>query len=361
MMTAIVVFSQSNRLVSQLNAAICLLQHDGRCWCSVVPDDRGRDCVALPARGVIVPLITPMDPDGTEDLDSFASLIDFVSAHGVDGVLILGSSGECIALSARQRQRIVKFAVDCTRGRTHLMVGVPTLGSTDVLNEARWIAEHGADSLLVAAPAGMRLSASEMHRHFQIVASAGPPVVAYDVPSRVGAAFDLGMLATLAENHIIAGVKDSTGDIVKARKLAEITRKHQDLLRYTGCEEVIDGSLLAGYHGAIPGLANVFPQFHVALVRQAGAGNWAQAAQIQAQIVALLGLYSHALPGGSFLAQFFASIKLALVQLGVITHATTSPIFVQADDSLRAHVDAILTLAEELAQDLPVAEAVSES
>jgi 4-hydroxy-tetrahydrodipicolinate synthase len=327
----------------------------------MLPDGLSRASRPLPARGVIVPLITPMDADGTEDLDSLASLIDFVKAHGVDGVLVLGSSGECVALSSAQRQRIVQFAVDCTRGRTHLMVGVPTLGSTDALDEARWIGDHGADSLLVAAPAGMRLSPSEMQRHFQIVASAGLPVVAYDAPSRVGAALDLEMLASLAENHIIAGVKDSTGDIGKARKLAEATRKHEALLRYTGCEEVIDGSLLAGYHGAISGLANVFPQFHVALARQASVGNWAQASRIQAQIVALLGLYSRALPGGSFLAQFFASVKQALVQLGVIKHATTSPVFVQADDSLRTHVEAILTLAEELSKDLPVAEAVSES
>jgi 4-hydroxy-tetrahydrodipicolinate synthase len=329
--------------------------------CSMLPDGPSRESCALPARGVIVPLITPMDPDGTEDLDSLASLIDFVKAQGVDGVLVLGSSGECVALPFGQRQRIVQFAVDCTRGRTHLMVGVPALGSTDALHEARWIADHGADSLLVAAPAGMRLSANEMQRHSQIVASAGLPVVAYDAPSRVGAPLDLEMLASLAENHVIAGVKDSTGDIVKARKLTEITRKHEALLRYTGCEEVIDGSLLAGYHGAISGLANVFPQFHVALARQASVGNWAHASQIQAQIVALMGLYSHALPGGSFLAQFFASVKQALVQLGVIKHATTSPVFVQADDSLRMHVDAILTLAEELSKDLPVAEAVSES
>jgi 4-hydroxy-tetrahydrodipicolinate synthase len=324
-----------------------------------LPGETARNPCDLPVNGIIVPLVTPMRPDGLPDLGSLASLIDFVLGRGAAGVLVLGSSGECIALPAAQRRRVVSFAAGCTRGRTHLMVGVPTLGSADALDEARWIADQGAGSLLVAAPAGMRLSSGELYRHFEVLAGAGAPVVAYDVPGRVGQALDADMLASLARNGVIAAVKDSTGDIVKARKLVEATREQPGLLRYTGCEEVIDGSLLAGYDGAIPGLANVFPQFHVALARLAAAGDWAQASRQQAHIMALLDLYFHPLPGGSFLAQFFASVKQALVRLGVIEHATTSPVLVQADDGLRAHVDAILALAEELAGDLPAREEVS--
>lgn len=306
-----------------------------------------------------MPLVTPLLPDGTPDLGSLASLIDFVIERGVDGMLVLGSSGECVALPAAQRRQVVSAAAEHTRARAHLMVGVPTLGSADALDEARQIAAHGADSLLVAAPAGMRLSGGEMHRHFETVAGAGLPVVAYDVPARVGQALDVSTLASLASTGVIAAVKDSTGDIVKARRLVEATREQHGLLRYTGCEEVIDGSLLAGYQGAIPGLANVFPQFHVALARQATAGDWAQVSGLQAHIVKLMDLYFHPLPGGSFLAQFFASVKLALLRLGVIEHATTSSVFVQADDALRGHVDAILALATELAAGLPALEGAS--
>lgn len=321
--------------------------------------DSTPDPSRLPARGVLVPLVTPMRPDGAEDLDSLASLIDFVVGRGVDGVLVLGSSGECIALSAVQRNRIVTFAAERIRSRTHLMVGVPTLGSADALGEARAIGDGGADSLLVAAPAGMRLSGGEMYRHFEAVAAAGLPVVAYDAPSRVGQPLEVGMLASLAADGVIAAVKDSSGDIVKARKIAEATRGLNGFRRYTGCEEVIDGSLLAGYQGAIPGLANVFPQFHVALAEQAAAGNWAGASRLQGHVMALLDLYFHPLPGGSFLAQFFAAVKQALVSLGVIEHATTSQVFVQADDGLRAHVESILALARELEADIPALEAVT--
>lgn len=307
----------------------------------------------LPRHGVIVPLVTPLLPDYRPDLPSMARLIDFVLDAGAVGVLVLGSSGECIAINADDRRQVAEFANDHVAGRAHLMVGVPTLGTADAFAEARDLVSLGADSLLVAAPTGMRLSDSELRKHFEHLAGADAPLVAYDVPSRVGIALDSELIAQLAQAQIIVALKDSTSDLVKARRNAAATHQLDGFLRYTGCEECIDAALLSGYQGAVPGLANVFPQFHVTLTHHVAQRDWPAASGVQAQILALLQLYSHPMPGASGLAQFFGSVKEALRQLGIIEHATVSSVFTPADDTLPGHVAEILRLAHQLESEPP--------
>jgi 4-hydroxy-tetrahydrodipicolinate synthase len=130
--------------------------------------------------------------------------------------------------------------------------------------------------------------------------------------------------------------------------ISEATRHLAGFVRYTGCEQCIDGAMLGGYDGTIAGLANVFPEFHVELVRRAAAGDWAGAAEIQSAVVSLLDLYFHALPDASFSAQFFAVVKEALVQRGVIAHSTTSNPLTPVDDGIRRHAAQMLERGAEL-------------
>jgi len=240
------------------------------------------------------------------------------------------------------------------RGRTHVMLGVVTHGTKDATADARRLDALQPDSLLVAAPAGLGMSQRELAGHFRTIADAvDTPVVAYDVPTRVGVSLTAELVAELATEGTIIGLKDSSGDLVRGRAAAEATRDVPGFLRFTGCEQVIDGALLGGYDGSIAGLANVFPQFHVALLGRVAAGDWAGASAIQGLIMRLLDLYFHPLEYASFSAQFFAVVKEALVQLGVIAHNRTSAPLVQADESVRAHVKTMLALGRELEAELP--------
>ena len=303
---------------------------------------------ALPRSGVVVPLVTPLESDSAPDLDSLGRLIDLVLAAGVTGILVLGSSGESVALPAASRRAVAAFAAQHVDGRAHVMTGVPTYGTVDALDEARQVVRGGTDSLLVAAPSGVRMSNAELRDHFARLAEAGAPVVAYDVPARVAVALDVDLIRQLAADKVIVGLKDSTSDLVKARRYVEATRDIPGFVRFSGCEECIDAALLIGYDAAMPGLANVFPRFHVALTDQAAAGEWAAASRLQSAVVALLDLYSAPVPGGGFHAAFFGSVKEALRQLGVIAHGAASPMFTVAGEELAAHVAGVLERAARL-------------
>ncbi|MDT4947368.1 MAG: 4-hydroxy-tetrahydrodipicolinate synthase [Pseudonocardiales bacterium] len=311
------------------------------------------DGLPLPSPGVLVPIVTPLLPDGAPDLDSFDRLLDFGIDAGVDGFLVLGSSGEAVALSADERYQVATRAKAYGGGRTHLMFGVVAHGTKDAAADAARLDGIGPDSLLLTAPGGFAMSQTEIAGHFRAVAGrVGTPVVAYEVPTRVGVSLSAELLAELGEDGTIAAVKDSSGDLVRGRAVSEATRHIPGFVRYTGCEQCIDGAILGGYDGAIAGLANVFPEFHVELMRRLGTGDWAGASAVQGLIMRLLNLYFHPLEYASFSAQFFAVVKEALVQRGVIAYPTTSPPLTQADESVRTHVAKILELGEELAAQL---------
>lgn len=308
----------------------------------------------LPRWSVMTPAVTPLLPDDSPDLTSLERLLDFGLSAGVNGFLVLGSSGESVALGADDRYEVATHAVAHCRGRTHVMLGVVTHGTKDARADARRLDALRPDSLLVAAPAGLGMSPRELAGHFRAIAEAvDTPVVAYDVPTRVGVALPADLVAELAAEGTIIGLKDSSGDLVRGRAAAEATREVAGFLRFTGCEQVIDGALLGGYDGSIAGLANVFPQFHVALLGRIAAGDWAGASAVQGLIMRLLDLYFHPLEYASFTAQFFAVVKEALVQLGVIAHNRASAPLMQADESVRAHVTEMLALGRELEGQLP--------
>jgi 4-hydroxy-tetrahydrodipicolinate synthase len=301
--------------------------------------------VPLPVAGVIPPLVTPLLPDHSLDLESFDRLVARVIARGASGILVLGSTGENGLLSAGERATLTTHAVERWGAETHVMVGVPAMGLKDARVDAARCAASGAGSVLVPANYGFALSPAELDAYYRDVARAvgSTPVVLYNVPSRVGVTLDPALMIGLARDGVIAGVKDSSGNLEAHRMIADGTAEVDGFRRYTGSELAIDGALLAGFDGAVPGLANVFVDHHVALLVHAVAGEWAAASAAQATIAIGARIYDAPRGSNSFSGVAIGALKEALVQLGVIAHATTSPPFGPPDPALPAHVAAVLT------------------
>jgi 4-hydroxy-tetrahydrodipicolinate synthase len=218
------------------------------------------------------------------------------------------------------------------------------MGMKDAAVDAAAYAALGAGSLLVPANYGFALSPTELGDYFRHLdrATGATPVVLYNVPTRVGINLEPALVAELARAATIAGVKDSSGNLEAHRLIADDTVDLADFRRFTGSELAIDAALLAGFHGAVPGLANVFADRHVRLVAHAAAGDWPAAAAEQAVITRCARLYDGPRSTNSFSGVAVGVLKEALVQLGVIDHATTSPPFGPPDPGLGRHVAAVL-------------------
>ncbi|AXK33572.1 dihydrodipicolinate synthase family protein [Streptomyces armeniacus] len=284
-----------------------------------------------PLRGVVPPLCTPLTPAGEVDTRSLRALVEHQLVAGVHGLFAVGSTGEAAHLSDAQRRTTIRTVAEAAGGRAPVLAGVIDTSTARVLDQARAAADAGADALVATAPFYATTHPAETEDHFRRVrAGVDLPLFAYDIPSAVHTKLAARTVGALAADGTLAGLKDSSGDLGALRRLLVGLRAEgvdSSFSVLTGSELTVDGALLAGAHGVVPGLGNVDPAGYLRLYEAARTGRWTEAAEEQDRLAELFGIIeagagaemSH---GASALGAF----KAALGLLGVIeSPATAAP------------------------------------
>ncbi len=232
----------------------------------------------VPFSGVVPPVVTPDTPDHQLDVVSFERSINRLIEAGVDGLFFLGSSGEVVFATDERRDQIVREAVRIVDHRVPVLVGIIDTETERVLEHGRRALALGADALVATAPFYALGGPADVEEHFRILhQELDVPLFAYDIPVCVHTKLPWKMLARLGAEGVLAGVKDSSGDDVSFRYLVQENEKNgHPLTLLTGHEIVVDGALLSGADGSVPGLANVEPEGYVRMWKAAQEGNWAE-------------------------------------------------------------------------------------
>ena len=232
----------------------------------------------VPFSGVVPPVVTPDTPDHQLDVVSFERSINRLIEAGVDGLFFLGSSGEVVFATDERRDQIVREAVRIVDHRVPVLVGIIDTETERVLEHGRRALALGADALVATAPFYALGGPADVEEHFRILhQELDAPLFAYDIPVCVHTKLPWKMLARLGAEGVLAGVKVSSGDDVSFRYLVQENEKNgHPLTLLTGHEIVVDGALLSGADGSVPGLANVEPEGYVRMWKAAQEGNWAE-------------------------------------------------------------------------------------
>ena len=232
----------------------------------------------VPFSGVVPPVVTPDTPDHQLDVVSFERSINRLIEAGVDGLFFLGSSGEVVFATDERRDQIVREAVRIVDHRVPVLVGIIDTETERVLEHGRRALALGADALVATAPFYALGGPVDIEEHFRILhQELDAPLFAYDIPVCVHTKLPWKMLARLGAEGVLAGVKDSSGDDVSFRYLVQENEKNgHPLTLLTGHEIVVDGALLSGADGSVPGLANVEPEGYVRMWKAAQEGNWTE-------------------------------------------------------------------------------------
>ncbi|WP_180687281.1 dihydrodipicolinate synthase family protein [Streptomyces gossypiisoli] len=281
-----------------------------------------------PLTGVVPPVCTPLTPDREVDVRSLLRLVDHLVAGGVHGLFVLGSTSEAAFLTDRQRALVVESVAGHVGGRLPLVAGAIDMTTPRVLDHVTAVTGAGADAVVVTAPFYARTHHAEIARHYRLVAAASPvPVLAYDIPPAVHTKLPADLVLELAAEGVLAGLKDSSGDLAGFRQVITGLHAHgvSGFSVLTGSETVVDAALALGADGAVPGLANVDPHGYVRLDRLCRAGDWARARAEQERLCALFGLVGVGAPtrmGGSSSA--LGAFKAALHLRGVIDCPATA-------------------------------------
>ncbi len=273
----------------------------------------------LEIRGIVPPLVTPLDSDGEVDTRSLRTLTEFLLAGGVHGLFVLGSTGEGPSLDARQRDTVIRAVVETASGRVPVLAGVTDLSLRRVAASLDAARAAGADGAVVAPTYYYVANQMEIIRLFRGLARRHPfPLVAYNLPQFTKVALDRETVTTLAREGTVCAVKDSSPDLSATRELLLQTRDVPGFAVLTGLEFLVDAAVAMGMAGAVPGLANVAPRAYVRVYDDARAGRAEAARTVQDTLIHLFQITRQGATGQSHSDGALAGFKAALKLLGVI-------------------------------------------
>lgn len=305
---------------------------------------------AASLRGVVPPLLTPLTEAGELDVPSLERLVAHHLDAGVDGLFVLGSSGEVAFFDDAMRARVLEAVTGIVGGQVPLLIGVIDTETSRVMAQMRAAERFAPAGFVATAPFYAITGPDEIDAHFRALgAAASAPLWAYDIPVCVHVKLAPGHLVQLGTDGVIAGVKDSSGDDVSFRRLVAMNRAAgSPLTILTGHETVVDGAYLAGADGSVPGLGNVDPAGYVRMHRAAMAGDWATVRAEQDRLAALFEIVFQPI-GFTGPAMGVGAFKTALRELGIIATNTMSTPLRSLDDASVQRIRAVLESTGHLA------------
>ena len=213
-------------------------------------------------KGVVVPMITPIDADELIDEKKIREQVDYVIDGGVTGILLYGSNGEFYVIEEDEMERGLKVVVDQAAGRVPVYFGIGAISTKKAIRLAKMAVANGAASVSVLQPMFLKPTKDELFRHFKAIADAIPetPVLLYNNPGRVGYTLAADLVAKLAhEVPNIVGMKDTSGDITQT---SEFIRMNRDVnfKVFGGKDTLLYASMCHGAVGGVCTAANFMPE-----------------------------------------------------------------------------------------------------
>lgn len=213
-------------------------------------------------KGVIVPILTPIDKDENVDEIKMRKQVDFVIEGGVSGILAFGSNGEFYMMEEDEMERTFKIIVDQAKGRVPVYVGIGGISTKKCCRIAKMGVENGAYGVSVLQPMFLKPTEEELFLHFKTIADCVPntPVLLYNNPGRVNYTLSGGLVEKLAtEVKNIVGMKDTSGDITQTSEFIRRTR-HLGFKVFGGKDTLLFASLCHGAVGGVCTTANFMPE-----------------------------------------------------------------------------------------------------
>lgn len=264
--------------------------------------------ITIRLTGVIPALITPLSAQGKLDLALLEKQVAYLSAAGVHGFFVNGTTGEGPCLTIAEKLAVFESVKAVTQGRQFLCAACLQASTAQVIQEMRAFAALAPDFIVAVPPYYYAASQAEIVCHYREIARESPaPLILYTIPSCTHNPIALESVLELAAVENIVGLKDSSGDFIPFLR-GVYTDLHRDFAWIQG-EDYLDGpSLLIGASGIVTGLGNVWIEPYLELYRAAQQGDAAGVHVAQKRINALYQMLH--INGGHSVAVIKAAVAL---------------------------------------------------
>ena len=285
-------------------------------------------------------MVTPLDAKRRLDKKGTRNMVHHLLKGGVDGIFLLGTTGEGPHLSYAVREELVKTVCGLVKGRVPVLVGITETDLDDAVAFAAKCKAYGAAAVVAAPPYYFKLTQAECVAWFAEMADRLPlPLVVYDMPAHTDTIIEPATIAKLAAHPNIIAMKDSSSIIALFNKFRIALEPFADKFSlFMGPDEAMGEAVLLGADGGVCTGANLWPAQFKAMYLAAKAGDGEKVRRLQ-RFTTMSSYLLYGLGQGQI--GFLKGVKCALAEMGLIQNVLSAP-FTPFAGREREHVKAAL-------------------
>lgn len=279
-------------------------------------------------KGTGVALVTPFKKDQSIDFAALENLIEIQIKGGVNYIVTLGTTGESVTLSEKEKIEVFNFTVEKVNGRLPIVIGIGGNNTASVMEAFGKFDLTKVVAILSVTPYYNKPTQEGFFQHYTALADAAPkPIILYNVPGRTGRNMTAATSLRLAAHPNIAGIKEAGPELSQTIDL--LKDRPKDFLVVSGDDEMVMAQIACGMDGVISVAANAFPKPFSDMIRYSMAGDFSMAKRLNDLMVEGYSyMYEENNPAG---------IKAYLFEQGVIENVLRLPL-VPASEGLQAKI-----------------------
>jgi 2-dehydro-3-deoxy-D-pentonate aldolase len=287
---------------------------------------------------IYTPVVTAFDKEGNLDIQANKNIYDYLINGGVDGIVVMGSTGEFFSMTTGQKKELIDLVTSYAGKRTKILVGTSCMRIEDTVELANYALNAGADAVMIIGPYYFTLSDASIEAFYSEAAEKiNGDIYLYNFPARTG--YDLKpqvVLNLLRKHNNIIGFKDTVTEMCHTRELMTVIYKeYPDFIVFSGFDENLVHNVLCGGDGCIGGLSNLCPEIFNAWIKAINCKDMEKVAQYQKIIDRAMDLYDIGIP-------FIPIIKKAMTLRGVQMQDYCTKPFLQATAEETAKIKTVL-------------------
>ncbi len=272
--------------------------------------------------GVVVPMVTPVTPNGFLDKPAVERIIRSFVQAGVSP-LLMGTTGEGNSVSTIDGQELIETAVKAAEGQITIYAGLTGNCFIEQLKQAGYYSASGADVIVATLPSYYSLTSEQMENYYRRLAdSIKGPLMLYNIAATTHMSIPIDVIERLAAHPNIVGLKDSERDLERMEKCIAIADERDDFAYFCGWAAQSAKSLELGGNGIVPSTANFVPGMFRQLYDAAVSGDMETAYRLQDETNEIAKLYQ----AGRTLGQSLTALKVMMQTRGLCTPDMLMPL-----------------------------------
>ena len=229
-------------------------------------------------------LVTPFTDDGTLiDIQRLKNLIDWQIKSNSPGIIILGTTGEFLAISDEERSLIIETTVKHVAGRVKVLVGTTNAYTPNAIRYSKQAQEYGCDGLMILPPYYYTPTQDEIYEYYKSICNViSIPIMLYNNPFTSNVDMSAKLVAKLAKSfEQVRYIKEASQDISRVK---EVIEESEGLVKVFAGERVVDSYQL-GATGYVNPYANYIPEASTLICTYLSSGKIDNAKAINKYIV----------------------------------------------------------------------------